>query len=103
MADSSPAEEFERRSQELRAAGEIVDPRDAHVVRLKQQGAELKERFATRDERVAELTEFKVLAISRLAAQYDEIERLREQTTNGENVRRLPVSRNGAAPYGSCS
>ncbi|MFD6181407.1 hypothetical protein [Streptomyces goshikiensis] len=42
--------------------------------------------------------EFKILAISRLAAQHDEIERLRKQAANGENVRRLPVSRNGTAP-----
>lgn len=97
------AEEFERRLQELRDAGEIVDPRDAQVDRLKQQVDELRKRITTRDEQLAELTEFKALAISRLAAQYDEIERLREQATNGENVRRLPVSRNGAAPYGSCS
>ncbi|RKT02956.1 hypothetical protein BX286_0876 [Streptomyces sp. 3211.6] len=42
------AEEFERRLQELRAAGEIVDPRDAQVERLKQQVDELRKRIATR-------------------------------------------------------
>lgn len=84
------AEEFERRLQELRAAGEIVDPRDAQVDRLKQQVAELKERVATRDEQLAELTEFKVLAISRLAAQYDEIERLRTQVAENSSLRSVP-------------
>ncbi|WP_406220810.1 hypothetical protein [Streptomyces decoyicus] len=87
------AEEFERRLQELRAAGEIVDPRDAQVDRLKQQVAELKERVANRDEQLAELTEFKVLAISRLAAQYDEIERLRAQVAENSPLRVVPKAR----------
>ncbi|WP_335755836.1 hypothetical protein [Streptomyces sp. S063] len=40
------------------------------------------------------------LALSRLAAQHDEITRLREQAENAGNVRRLPASRNGTAPFG---
>ncbi|MFJ4689377.1 hypothetical protein [Streptomyces sp. NPDC088789] len=56
-----------------------------------------------RDETVAELTAFKELAVSRLAAQHDEIVRLREQAAALGNVRRLPATRPGTAPYGSCS
>ncbi|MFF9483116.1 hypothetical protein [Streptomyces sp. NPDC014733] len=93
------AEEFERRLQELRAAGEIVDPRDSQIDRLKKQVDELKERIATRDEQLAELTEFKTLAISRLAAQYDEIERLRTQIDAVGNVRILPAPGLGTAPH----
>lgn len=97
------AEEFERRLTALQQAGEIVDPRDAQIERLKAQVAGLKERVTKRDEVVAELTEFKTAAISQLAAQHDEITRLREQTAALENVRRLPAARSGTAPYGSCS
>ncbi|MBF6311837.1 MULTISPECIES: hypothetical protein [Nocardia] len=53
------------------------------------QVAELKERLAKRDETVAELTAFKSLAVSRLAAQHDEIQRLREELTAAGNIRRL--------------
>ncbi|GAA2974085.1 hypothetical protein [Streptomyces enissocaesilis] len=97
------AQEFERRLTALRQAGEIVDPRAAQVERLKAQVAELKDRVAKRDEALAELTAFKTLAVSRIAAQHSEIERLREQTAALGNVRRLPSARSGTAPYGSCS
>ncbi|MFJ4969812.1 hypothetical protein [Streptomyces sp. NPDC088755] len=97
------AEEFERRLRALQEAGEVVDPRVAQIERLKAQVAELKERVARRDAELAELAAFKPLALSRLAAQHDEITRLREQAENAGNVRRLPTSRNGNAPFGSCS
>jgi hypothetical protein len=84
------AEEFEQRMQELQDAGEIIDPRDAQVDRLKKQVDELKERISTRDERLAELTEFRTLAISRLAAQHDEVERLRAQVAESGTLRALP-------------
>ncbi|MET7716299.1 hypothetical protein [Streptomyces sp. NPDC005407] len=58
---------------------------------------------AGRDETIADLTTFKELAVSRLAAQHDEILRLREQAAALGNVRRLPAARPGTAPYGSCS
>lgn len=50
---------------------------------------------------LAELTEFKTLAISRLVAQHDEIERLRRQIAATGPVRPLPTSRR--AQFGSCS
>ncbi|MGC4950017.1 hypothetical protein ACLQ2N_27935 [Streptomyces sp. DT224] len=50
-----------------------------------------------------QLTGFKQLAISRLAAQHEEIERLRRQITDGANVRALPAAADRTAPYGSCS
>ncbi|GGZ92897.1 hypothetical protein [Streptomyces bluensis] len=97
------AEEFERRLQDLRAAGEIVDPRDAQIDRLKKQVAELKRRITARDEQLAELTEFKALAVSRLAAQHAEIEQLREAVASNARVRSLPNVATHIAPYGSCS
>ncbi|MEU2715475.1 hypothetical protein [Streptomyces sp. NPDC007205] len=97
------AEEFERRLRELQDAGEILDPRVAQIERLKKENAELKRRITARDEELTKLSGFKTLAISRLAAQHDEIMRLREQAANGENVRRLPASSNRTAPFGSCN
>ncbi|MBK3533630.1 hypothetical protein JHN55_28025 [Streptomyces sp. MBT56] len=97
------AEEFERRLRALHEAGEVVDPRVAQIERLKTQVGELKERVARRDAELAELATFRTLALSRLAAQHDEITRLREEAENAGNVRRLPASRNGTAPFGSCS
>ena len=84
-------------------AGEIVDPRAAQIERLKAQVAELKDRVTKRDEALAELTAFKTLAVSRIAAQHAEIERLREQAAALGNVRHLPAARSGTAPYGSCN
>ncbi|MEU6803024.1 hypothetical protein [Streptomyces neyagawaensis] len=97
------AEEFQRRLRALREAGEVVDPRIAQIERLKAKVAELKERLAQREESVVELTTFKELAVSRLAAQHDEIVRLREQAAAFSNVRGLPAARPETAPYGSCS
>ncbi|AZM58172.1 MULTISPECIES: hypothetical protein [unclassified Streptomyces] len=97
------AEEFDRRLKALQEAGQIVDPRAAQIERLKAQVAELKERLAKRDEALAELTAFKILAVSRLTAQHEEIERLRGQAAAVGNVRRLPAARSSTSPYGSCS
>ncbi|MEV3950109.1 hypothetical protein AB0K57_20995 [Streptomyces halstedii] len=97
------AEEFERRLRTVQEAGEVVDPRISQIERIKAEVAELKGRLAQRDETVAELTAFKTQAVSRLAAQHDEIQRLREQAAGVGNIRRLPASRPGTSPYGSCS
>ncbi|WP_432182099.1 hypothetical protein [Streptomyces sp. NBC_00063] len=75
------AEEFTARVQALQEAGEIIDPRAPQFERLKKQNAELTNRVARRDAEVAKLTEFRTLTVSRVAAQYDEIERLRSLLT----------------------
>ncbi|MEU1513198.1 hypothetical protein ABZ490_13715 [Streptomyces sp. NPDC005811] len=97
------AEEFEGRLRALQEAGQCVDPRAAQIERLKVQVAELKYRLAKRDAALAELTGFKTLAISRLTAQHQEIECLREQAADVGNVRLLPAARSGTVPYESCS
>ena len=79
----------ERGSEE---AGDAPDPRAAQVERLKAEVAELKARVAKRDAALAALTEFKILAVSRLAAQHDEILRLREHTPATGNVWQLRSS-----------
>ncbi|MFF3653313.1 hypothetical protein ACFYXV_32340 [Streptomyces sp. NPDC002181] len=86
-------EEFERRLRALQQAGQITDPRAAQIERLKAQVTDLQDRVAKRDEALADLTEFKKLAVSRIAAQHAEIERLRSQVADAGNVRSLPASR----------
>ncbi|MFD8259565.1 hypothetical protein ACFV19_11585 [Streptomyces griseoluteus] len=97
------AEEFERRRAELQEAGEITDPRDAQIERLKAEVATLKSRVLAREQQIEALSEFRALGISRLAAQHDEIERLRRQLAETGAVRQLPRSASRKAPYGSCS
>lgn len=96
------AEEFEQRVKARRDAGNLVDPRDAQIARLKVEVAELRKRIASRDQKLAQATEFKALAISRLAAQHAEIEQLRETVTANARVRSLPGAPAHSAPYGSC-
>ncbi|WP_435591863.1 hypothetical protein [Nocardia sp. bgisy118] len=79
-------EEFEQRRDYLRTAGVITDPRDAQIERLKQQVEHLKNRVAVEEQRKAELAAFRVQAISRLAAQHDEITRLRSALSSSSRT-----------------
>ncbi|MFG2836013.1 hypothetical protein ACGFZH_11980 [Streptomyces zaomyceticus] len=97
------AEEFERRLAALREAGAMTDPRAAQVESLKSQVAGLKDRLAERQGQLAELGEFKQRALSQIAAQQMEIQRLREALAAPSNLRALPRAQRGSAPYGSCS
>jgi hypothetical protein len=93
--------EFERRLQALQTAGERPDPRDAQVTRFKTQNAKLKERLAHSEQTIEELTDFRTQALARLAAQHEEIVRLREVAARPSRVSRLPAPR--ATVIGSCS
>jgi len=84
--------EFESRLAVIRQAGGTPDPREAQISRLKTQIATLKERQARQDAAITELTEFKALALSRLAAQHDEITQLRREVQQAASVRRLPAA-----------
>ncbi|MFI5689652.1 hypothetical protein [Streptomyces sp. NPDC051636] len=70
------AEEFERRLKLLQEAGTVVDPRTAQIQRLKDKNAKLESRLDEQNAELAELKEFKQLALSRIVAQHLEIERL---------------------------
>lgn len=72
------AEEFHRRLRDLQASGHIPDPRDNQITRLTTDITDLRQRIKDRDTTIAELLAFKTRALSQLAAQYDEITRLRE-------------------------
>ncbi|MGW5155764.1 hypothetical protein ACWEPN_09810 [Nonomuraea wenchangensis] len=81
--------EFEQRRDRLRETREISDPREAQIERLKQQVAELKDRIKDRDAELAGLRQFKIVAVSRIAAQHEELERLRRQLNRPTSVRPL--------------
>ncbi|MBS2966232.1 hypothetical protein KGA66_24520 [Actinocrinis puniceicyclus] len=87
------AEEFERRRAAMTEAGQIPDPRDAQISRLKRQNAALRERLAERDTQAAQHEAFKRRAISQLAAQHEEIQRLRSTSLETGNVRSLRSGR----------
>ncbi|MFE4822154.1 hypothetical protein ACFRFU_38145 [Streptomyces sp. NPDC056704] len=97
------AQEFERRLAALRNAGTVPDPRAAQIERLKEANTALKTRLDQRDAQLEALKDFKQRALSQIAAQHLEMERLRERAAAVGNVRRLPSGRAGSAPYGSGS
>jgi hypothetical protein len=84
-------EEFERRLTALRVSGTASDPRDARITRLKALNDELRQKLADRDAALRDLEQFRTLALSRIAAQHDEISRLRRQAVPAAagNVRSL--------------
>ncbi len=84
-------EEFEAKLAAAVQDGDAPDPRDAQIGRLKAQAATLTERLARQDGVIAELSDFKTQALSRIAAQHDEITRLRREVQQAARVRRLPV------------
>ena len=94
-------EEFERRLAALHGSGTAPDPRDARITQLKARNDELRQKLADRDAAIRDLEQFRTRALSRLAAQHDEISRLRRQATLAAagNVRSLPPRRaGGTAP-----
>ncbi|MEU7900616.1 hypothetical protein AB0B45_48285 [Nonomuraea sp. NPDC049152] len=78
--------------------GDTPDPRDAQIHRLKEQIATLEQRLAHRDQTIEELTDFRNEALSRLAAQHEEILQLRRQHDRDTRVRRLPARAEGIGP-----
>jgi hypothetical protein len=84
-------EEFEARLQARPQAGGIPDRRDAQIARLKDENATLRQRLADRDTTITMLNGFKDQALARLAAQHDEIARLRTQNKRAATVRLLPT------------
>ena len=93
-------DEFEQRLQALHTTGELPDPRDAQIGRLKNEIDALRQRIARRDTTIVELADVKAEALSRLAAQHDEIDHLRRDADATSAVRRLPTR---APTIGPCS
>jgi len=110
-------EQFERDVAAAAAAGGHPDPRDAQIARLKAENAALKTRCAGQDQAITALQDQRTLALSRLTAQHDEIQRLRTAAAAGPagtgNVRALHAPGTAGAAstagtgrtegqYGSC-
>jgi chromosome segregation ATPase len=83
-------DDFEQRLAQARATGQITDPRDAQITRLKDEIHTLRQRLTSREASIAELTDFKAQALSRLAAQHDELQQLRADAAQPSNIRALP-------------
>jgi hypothetical protein len=88
--------EFERRVQALQDAGEIRGRREAQIIRIKADNSRLKERLDQPEQRNDEPSDFRTQALSRLAAQHEEIARLRETAAGNSGIRRLPTPRTTA-------
>ena len=85
--------EFEHRLQHLQQAGQTPDPRAAQIDRMKTDIGKLKDRLSQADQRIGELADFRSQALAQLAAQHEEIVRLREAAAAASRVIRLPTPR----------
>ncbi|MGV9384928.1 hypothetical protein ACWDRB_54615 [Nonomuraea sp. NPDC003707] len=91
-------EEFETRLAAIHDAGDTPHSRDAQISRLKAEITTLKERLTRRDQTIDELADFRIEALSRLAAQHEEILQLRLQDDRDAQVRRLPTRTTSTGP-----
>ncbi|WP_369213783.1 hypothetical protein [Streptomyces flavofungini] len=99
-------DEFAHRLNHLPDAGTLPGPRDAQTARLKAGNDALRERAARQSEETERLTECKkLLALSRIAAQHEEIARLRgpQAATGTPAAARLAAVPREGRTIGSCS
>ncbi|OFJ51119.1 hypothetical protein BEL07_24405 [Mycolicibacterium grossiae] len=85
--------EFEHRLQQLQQAGETPDPKAAQIERFKTEVQKLKNNLAQANSTIQELTDFRSQALARIAAQHDEILRLRKANDPAAGITRLPSNR----------
>jgi predicted nuclease with TOPRIM domain len=81
--------EFEQRRERLRDSGTVVDPRQSQITNLKDSIEKLRHRLSDHEDKISKLSRFRTTALSQLAAQHDEIQRLRSQLSKLGNVRVL--------------
>lgn len=84
--------DFDSRRDTARDNGQQPDPRLARIDRLNTEITGLHARLTARDHEITELKQFRDTAVSRLAAQHDEITTLRTrlQSVDGVKLRSLP-------------
>ena len=75
----------------------IAYPRDAQIDRLKNQVQQLKQRLSTQEQQTADLVAFRTHALTRPAAQREEITRLRAAAANTSTIHTLPTTRERTA------
>lgn len=85
--------EFEDRLQRLKNCGQTPDSKAAQIQRLNTEVDKLRHRLAQANTTIGELTEFRTRALARLAAQHEEITRLRTLTDPNVNITHLPRAR----------
>jgi predicted nuclease with TOPRIM domain len=87
--------EFGRQRITAQETGRQPDPRLAQIERLKAEVATLHERLNRKNTELDALKEFQATALSRLAAQHDEITRMRQQFASHTDaaIRHLPTRR----------
>jgi septal ring factor EnvC (AmiA/AmiB activator) len=91
--------ELEDRRRQLQETGQTPDPRVAQINRLKADIDRLQDRLTAANQQIADLTDFRRQALARLAAQHDDITRLRSAPlAGGSNVRQLPARNSTAGP-----
>jgi hypothetical protein len=83
--------EFEHRVQQLRRDGHTPDPKTTQIERLKADVDKLKTSLAQANTTIDQLADFRTQALARLAAQHEEILRLRAVDNPTAKVTRLPV------------
>lgn len=85
--------EFDQRRDTAQATGQQPDPRLARIEKLKTEVATLRARLAERDRDIAEQRDLRLTALSRLAAQHEEITALRTalDVDRHATIRRLPT------------
>jgi hypothetical protein len=72
-------QQFEQQIAAAAAGGQHPDPRDAQIAALKARNTHLQKRLDASRQTNADLQEFQQLTLSRLAAQHQEIVRLRTE------------------------
>lgn len=79
--------EFDRRRSTAQDNGQQPDLRLARIDRLKTEIVNLRARLADQDRKISELQRFRDTALSRLAAQHDEITALRGQLRTADHAK----------------
>ncbi|MFD9670108.1 hypothetical protein ACFWAY_52750 [Rhodococcus sp. NPDC059968] len=85
--------EFEQRLQQSQREGHTPDPKAAQIERLRAEVDKLKTSLAQANTTIEQLTDFRTQALARLAAQHEEILRLRGAADPKANVVHLPAAR----------
>lgn len=85
--------EFDQRMNRLRDTNQQPDPREAQITRLKAENVHLKTRISELTQQVVELRADQTTAISQLAAQHEELLRLRHDGADLTKVFTLSTAR----------
>lgn len=85
--------EFEQRLQQLQRNGHTPDPKATQIERLKADLDSLRTRLVQANTTIDQLSDFRTRALARLAAQHEEILRLRGTADPNTNVAHLPAAR----------